>query len=122
MSAQVVLRRPSPQDSPHIAAARRIYSVEQRFGVGYLAFLPQFRQLLQKARNVRQYSPTLQLPFWAVFCRRDESVSLRSCAYLPPQTRLTILEQSGHYHFSPADQQQLQALFADFLEQPYWQA
>jgi len=82
----------------------------------YIGWIPRFFELLQEAAVVRQQLGKISVPCQAYQSRLDELVSFRSCRDLEKHSiRLSVLNTSGHFAYSPEDTALLQSDFSEFL-------
>ena len=85
----------------------------------YLSWVPRFWELLAESRRVRGLLPGLNQPTLCCQSRRDELVSMRSCGDLAgnPVITTVVLENSGHFAYSPEDTEILQDGLRDVIQQ-----
>lgn len=76
----------------------------------YLSWVPRMIELLRECRRIRKRIPELAVPTQTFQSRVDELVSVRSCRDLEGQPYInnTVLYDSGHFLYGPADTALLQ--------------
>lgn len=85
----------------------------------YIPWLPRFWELLLECDRVRRLLPRLKVPCRVFQSRHDELVSFDSCRDFEGHAavRLTVLPESGHFAYSPADTAVLQNTLQQLLAQ-----
>jgi esterase/lipase len=80
----------------------------------YILWLPRFLELFAESHATRKILHQLRVPCCVFQSKQDEVVSLRSHRDLQkhPHYQLTLLENSGHYRYSPEDTALLLEAFA----------
>lgn len=83
----------------------------------YIGWAPRMIELLAECSRVRKLLPKLAVPTRSFQSRVDELVSFRSCGDLEthPFISNTVLENSGHFVYGPADTRFLQTQLLQFL-------
>ena len=100
---RVWLNKPKAED-PVSQAFAEACGVRQDWRIWrYLGWLPRFWELLIKIRKTRKLLPQLRVPCLAFQSRRDEMVSLRACEDLKACAKVAVLEDSGHFYYTPED-------------------
>ncbi len=77
----------------------------------YLKWLPRFTELTREALRTHVLLPLISVPCYAFQSQKDELVGKTSTEILQKQPGITtrVLENSGHFSYSPADLALLQA-------------
>ena len=85
----------------------------------YLMWIPRFWELLRECRRIRKLLPALHTPTVCFQSRKDEMVSMKSCKALEknPVIHTEILEESGHFAYSPGDTKRLRQALNRLLQQ-----
>ena len=83
----------------------------------YLGWVPRMIELLRECSRVRKVIPELTVPTQIFQSKMDELVSIRSCKDLSnPCMQTTVLQNSGHFVYGPADTALLQRSLLETLE------
>ena len=101
-------------------AAKRCYGIAQdKNPFHYLGWLPRYLELFAKARKTRKRIQELQTPCRVYQSARDELVSTASAKWLSKNENLSVvlLQNSGHYYYTPEDFDFLLNEFENFLNQ-----
>ena len=101
-------------------AAKRCYGIAQdKNPFHYLGWLPRYLELFAKARKTRKRIQELQTPCRVYQSARDELVSGASAKWLLRNENLSVvlLQNSGHYYYTPEDFDFLLNEFENFLNQ-----
>ena len=101
-------------------AAKRCYGIAQdQNPFHYLGWLPRYLELFAKARKTRKRIQELQTPCRVYQSARDELVSGASAKWLLRNENLSVvlLQNSGHYYYTPEDFDFLLNEFENFLNQ-----
>ena len=101
-------------------AAKRCYGIAQdKNPFHYLGWLPRYLELFAKARKTRKRIQELQTPCRVYQSARDELVSTASAKWLLRNENLSVvlLQNSGHYYYTPEDFDFLLNEFENFLNQ-----
>ena len=99
-------------------AAKRCYGIAQdKNPFHYFGWLPRYLELFAKARKTRKRIQELQTPCRAYQSARDELVSGASAKWLLKNETLSVvlLQNSGHYYYTPADFFFLKSEFDSFI-------
>ena len=99
-------------------AAKRCYGIAQdKNPFHYFGWLPRYLELFAKARKTRKRIQELQTPCRAYQSARDELVSGASAKWLLRNENLSVvlLQNSGHYYYTPADFSFLKSEFDSFI-------
>ena len=101
-------------------AAKRCYGIAQdKNPFHYLGWLPRYLELFAKARKTRKCIQNLKTSCRAYQSARDELVSTASAKWLSRNETLSVvlLQNSGHYYYTPEDFDFLLNEFENFLNQ-----
>lgn len=97
-----------------LCAAQNAYSIEPDPHIfRYLGWIPRYLELFSEIKKTRKIAQKLSIPAHLYFSRHDEMVSCKSCELCKNHTMVTVtmLENSGHFYYAPADQARLLADF-----------
>ena len=101
-------------------AAKRCYGIAQdKNPFHYLGWLPRYLELFAKARKTRKRIQELKTPCRVYQSARDELVSTASAKWLLRNENLSVvlLQNSGHYYYTPEDFDFLLNEVENFLNQ-----
>lgn len=105
------------QDDVFVQSMRSATSVQQpQKIVGYLAWMPRYFDLFALIVQARRQSHKLKTPYHAIFFGQDEFVAPKSRKYFADE-QITILPQSGHFHYEPAEATKIAKQFQAWLTQ-----
>lgn len=118
-ACKVALGRVRPDDAPAMAAQNACSIHHTRRLWQYLGWPPRYWELLQEIRAVRPLVQQLQVPCWVYQSRQDELVSVRAAQWFAgnPHVHCQFLENSTHFHYSPADYRSLLDAFSAFCQE-----
>lgn len=100
-------------------AAQQAYGIEQDTHIfRYLGWIPRYLELFSEIRKTRKLLDKLSVPCQAYLSRKDEMVSPRSGKFFEgnPCVTVKMLNTSGHFYYSPEDQQLLQHDFCHMIQ------
>ena len=85
--------------------------------MAYAGWIPRFLELLREMRAAQKLLPKLGVPCRVYLSARDELLSMAPAAVMAqnPHISVTVLENSGHYYYSPEDMGKLQEDFSGLL-------
>ena len=101
-------------------AAKRCYGIAgDKNPLHYFGWLPRYLELFAKARTTRKRIQELKTPCRVYQSARDELVSTASAKWLSKNENLSVvlLQNSGHYYYTPEDFDFLLNEFENFLNQ-----
>ncbi len=112
-----ILLQPNSLD-PRIIAAKTASSIPIGSWLDQIWGIPRVIELLVKSRGIRKRVNGVLLPLEVLLSRHDEIVSVNSAGCLKSLTNaeVTMLEDSGHYDYSPEDRVKVQNEFLQFVE------
>ena len=114
---KVFFNRVRPEDTLAIAS-RDAYGVESDYRVWrYLGWIPRYLELFGEIRRTRRLIPALRVPCYVFQSKHDEMVSLAACRLFAdnPHVTVTVLENSYHYYYEPADYAHLLTRFQELV-------
>lgn len=97
-------------------AAERAYGIDRDNHIWrYVGWLPRYIELFSEIRKTRKIAYKLAVPCQIYLSSQDEMVSPKSDKAFEKNTYVTVkmLTSSGHFYYSPEDQQ---LLYNDFLD------
>ena len=108
-----------PNDEVALAAKRCYGIAGDQNPFHYLGWLPRYLELFAKARKTRKCIQELKTPCRVYQSARDELVSGASAKWLLRNENLSVvlLQNSGHYYYTPEDFDFLLNEFENFLNQ-----
>lgn len=108
-------------NSPDVIAAREAYSIaDDSNPLHYIGWLPRYMELFREISRMRSVIRTQRwpdIPMAVAISRHDEMVSPSVERFFQgrPRAELLTLSHSSHYHYLPADKQQIIHSFSRLL-------
>ncbi|MBQ8555817.1 MAG: alpha/beta hydrolase [Clostridia bacterium] len=106
--------------SPAIRAAQEAYGTDSDWRVWrYIPWIPRYLELFAQSAAIRRMLPRLTVPTQAYMSARDDLVSMRSCKALQKAAcvTVTVLPESGHYHYAAKDRALLLERFTQMMDE-----
>lgn len=105
-------------DDELTAAAKAAYSIsDDRNPLLYVKWIPRFIELLTEIRYARKITGQLRVPTQVYLSKNDEVVSPKSARWFPTRQDIsvTLLPESGHYHYAIEDKLRIINDFRSFI-------
>lgn len=110
--------RIEPEDES-ARAALAAYSVRDVRPLCYLRWLPRYRELFRLCRSTRRQLEKFFMPVCVVQSLEDEFVDYRTAErlkWIRPDWQVEMLENSGHFYYSPKDFCRIKTYLFTFIE------
>lgn len=118
LQRKVYLDRIDPSDL-NAMAAREAYSIApDRNPAHYIGWIPRFVELLAEIHKVRPLAGRFTVPAKVYVSALDEVVSPRSARCFADNVHadVTVLPESGHFYYPPADSKRIEDGFKDMMK------
>lgn len=117
-----VIRHKLDETNEKELAAMEVYSVCESSLVDYISWIPRYLELFRLCHVIKKELPRLRTPICFIHSKDDEfigrsTVKMVKKLMLNEDTRIVILENSGHFYYSNADRDMLRSCLVEFADE-----